>query len=95
MPPTRILLLGGHGKVSLLLTKLLVKEEGFHVFSVIRNPNQRGEIVELGKGQKGMVDVVVESLEEVRNVDQAKQVLNKVDPSYIVWSAGKYGNTPS
>lgn len=95
MPPTRVLLLGGHGKVSLLLTKLLVKEEGWHVSSVIRNPNQRGEILELGKGQKGTMDVVVESLEEVRSVEEAKQVLNKVDPSYIVWSAGKYGNASS
>lgn len=91
MAPIRVLILGGHGKVSLLLTKLLVKEEGWHVSSVIRNADQRDEIIELGKGQKGEVDVVVESLEDVRSVDQAKQVLTKANPSYVVFSAGAGG----
>jgi dTDP-4-dehydrorhamnose reductase len=93
MTPTRVLILGGHGKVSLLLTKLLVQESGWHISSVIRNSNQRDEILELGKGQKGEVDVVVESLEDVKSSDQAKQVLNKVDPNYVVFSAGKHGTS--
>ncbi len=90
MATTRVLLLGGHGKVSLLLTKLLVKEEGWHISSVIRNPSQRDEILELGKGQKGTVDVVIESLEDVRSAEQAKQVLNKTNPVYVVFSAGTH-----
>jgi dTDP-4-dehydrorhamnose reductase len=89
MAANKVLLLGGHGKVSLLLTKLLVKEQGWHICSVIRDPSQRDEILDLGKGQKGEVDVLVESLEDVRSVEQAKQVLKKVDPNYVVFSAGK------
>ena len=89
MAANRILLLGGHGKVSLHLTKLLVKEQGWHICSVIRDPSQRDEILDLGKGQKGEIDVLVESLEDVRSVEQAKQVLKKVDPNYVVFSAGK------
>jgi NADPH:quinone reductase-like Zn-dependent oxidoreductase len=91
MTPTRVLILGGHGKVSLLLTRLLVQEPGWHISSVVRSPSQREEILELGKGQKGEVDVVVESLEDIQSSDQAKQVLNKVDPNYVVFSAGKHG----
>lgn len=90
MAPTRVLILGGHGKVSLLLTKLLVKDHGWHVTSVIRNPSQKDEILGLGKGQKGEIEVVVESLEDVRSAEQAKQVLNKADPNYVVFSAGKH-----
>jgi dTDP-4-dehydrorhamnose reductase len=90
MSATRVLILGGHGKVSLLLTKLLVKEQGCHVTSVIRNPNHRDEILDLAKGQKGKVDVLVESLEDVRSVEQAKQVLKKASPNYVVFSAGTH-----
>ncbi len=89
MAAQRVLLLGGHGKVSLLLTKLLVREEGWHICSVVRNPSHTDEIVDLGKGHKGTIDVLVDSLEDVRSVEQAKQILQKVDPTYVVFSAGK------
>lgn len=89
MATTRVLILGGHGKVALLLTKLLVQEPGWHISSVIRNPSQKDEILELGKGQKGQIDVLVESLEDVQSVEQAKQVLNKVGPNYVAFSAGE------
>lgn len=89
-PITRVLILGGHGKVSLLLTKLLVKEQGWHISSVIRNPSQKDEILELGKGQKGEVEVVVASLEDCQSSEQAKQLLDKVGPNYVVFSAGRH-----
>lgn len=90
MAATRVLILGGHGKISLLLTKLLVKEQGWHISSVVRDPRQRDEILEIGKGQKGEIDVLVESLEDVRSVEQARQVLNKASPNYVVFSAGTH-----
>jgi dTDP-4-dehydrorhamnose reductase len=89
MAAPRVLILGGHGKVSLLLTKLLLKEQGWHITSVIRNPSQRDEILDLGKGQNGNVDVLIESLEDVKSSEQAQQVLNKTKPNYVVFSAGK------
>jgi dTDP-4-dehydrorhamnose reductase len=90
MAATRLLILGGHGKISLLLTKILVQEQGWHITSVIRDPHQREEILEIGKGQKGKLDVLIESLEDVRSVEQAKRVLTKTHPDYVVFSAGKY-----
>jgi hypothetical protein len=93
MTAYRVLILGGHGKVSLLLTKLLVKEPGWHISSVIRNPSQKDEILELGRGQSGEIDVLIESLDDVRSVEQAKEVLKKADPKYVIWSAGKHSTS--
>lgn len=49
MPP-RVLLLGGHGRVSLLLTPMLLSRS-WSVTSVIRDPSQTEEILSKGKGQ--------------------------------------------
>lgn len=89
MATTRVLLLGGHGKISLLLTKILVQEAGWHISSVVRNPSQKEEILELGKDQKGSIDVLVESLDDVKSDDQAREVVKKANPNYVVWSAGE------
>jgi hypothetical protein len=90
MSPPRVLLLGGHGKVSLHLTPLLLAKS-WNVTSVIRDPKQQDDILALGKGQKGQVDVLVESLEDVKSDADAQKVLDKVKPDYIVWSAGESG----
>jgi hypothetical protein len=87
MSAPRVLLLGGHGKVSLHLTPLLLAKS-WNVTSVIRDPKQQDEILALGKGQKGQVDVLIESLEDVKSDADAQKVLDKVKPDYVVWSAG-------
>lgn len=88
MPPTtRILLLGGHGKVSLFMTPKLVSRS-WNVTSVIRNPDQTNDILEAGKNGPGKVDVLVESLEDVRSDSDAQRILDKVKPDWVVWSAG-------
>lgn len=84
----RILLLGGHGKVSLLLTPLLLSR-GWHVTSMIRNPAQKEDVVATGAGQRGQLDVLVESLEDVGSVEDAAAILKKVGAEWIVWSAGR------
>jgi hypothetical protein len=88
MSPPRVLLIGGHGKISMLLTPLLL-ERSWNVTSVIRNPNQTAEIEALGKGLEGKVDVVIESLDDVKSDQEAQRVLDQVKPDYVVWSAGK------
>jgi nucleoside-diphosphate-sugar epimerase len=88
MSVPRVLLLGGHGKVALHLTPLLLAKS-WDVTSVIRDPKQQDDILELGKGQKGRIDVLVESLEDVKSDADAKRVLDKVKPDYVVWSAGE------
>jgi hypothetical protein len=86
-PSTRILLLGGHGKVSLFMTPKLVSRS-WHVTSVIRNPEQTAAILEAGKGGPGKVDVLIESLEDVKSDADAQRILDKVKPDWVVWSAG-------
>lgn len=83
----KVLLLGGHGKVALKLTPLLL-QRSWHVTSVIRNPDHQAEIQALSKGHPGKLDVIVESLDEVKTAADAKKVLDKVNPSIVVWSAG-------
>lgn len=88
MPP-RVLLLGGHGKVSLLLTPILLSHS-WSVTSVIRDPAQTEEILSKGQGQPGKIDVVVRSLEDIKSEQQAQSVLDEVKPQYVVWSAGAF-----
>lgn len=88
MSSPRVLLLGGHGKISMLLTPLLLKRS-WNVTSVIRNPEQKDEILALGNGLQGKVDVLIESLDDVKSDQEAQNVLDQVKPDYVVWSAGK------
>lgn len=83
----RVLLIGGHGKVSLLLTPLLLARS-WHVTSLIRDRSQTDEILSKGQGQPGKVDVLVRSLEAVKSDDDAQKVLDEAKPDYVVWSAG-------
>ncbi len=84
----RVLLLGGHGRVTMLLQPLLLARS-WHVTSVIRNPDQEAEILALGKDKPGKIEVLVDSLDDVKEVSQAERVLNKVKPDIVVWSAGE------
>jgi nucleoside-diphosphate-sugar epimerase len=87
MASPRILLLGGHGKVSLLMTPKLLSRS-WNVTSVIRNPDQKSDILEAGKNGPGKIDVLVESLEEVKSDADAKRILEKTSPNWVIWSAG-------
>jgi len=83
----RILLLGGHGKISLLMTpKLLARS--WNLTSVIRDPAQKAAIQEAGKAGPGKLDVLVESLDEVKSESDAKRILDLVKPDWVIWSAG-------
>lgn len=85
---TRVLLLGGHGKIALHLTPLLLAKK-WAVTSVIRNPDHESEIRQLGTGQQEYLNVLVDSLDEVKSDADAKRVLDQVDPDIVVFSAGK------
>ncbi|KAJ5963757.1 uncharacterized protein N7479_003633 [Penicillium vulpinum] len=86
----RVLLLGGHGKVALHLTPLLLNR-GWSVTSVIRNPEHESEILDLGHGLKGTVNVLLSSLEDVKSPSDAQKIIDTVTPDYVVWSAGAGG----
>jgi len=85
-----VLLLGGHGKVSLLMTPLLVAR-AWRLTSVIRNADQESAIRAAGRAGPGAVDVLVESLEDVKSEGDARKILDRVRPDYVVWSAGAGG----
>ena len=59
-------------------------ERGWKVFGVVRNPDYAPELKALGSG----VEVLVESLEDVKGASDAKRVIDSTKPDYIVWSAG-------
>ncbi|KAL8860733.1 MAG: hypothetical protein Q9178_002763 [Gyalolechia marmorata] len=90
MASKRVLLLGGHGKISLLLTPHLVARS-WHVTSVIRDAAQKDDILSMVDGDHRSVDVMVSSLEDVKSKSDAQQVIDHSKPDYIVWSAGAGG----
>ena len=83
-----ILLIGGHGKVSQILTPLLLARS-WNVTSLIRSPDQTSTIEKLGEGQSGKLSVLVSSLEEIKSESDAKKILDQVQPDWVVWSAGE------
>lgn len=87
MSNPRVLLLGGHGKIARLLTPLLLNRS-WDVTSVIRNPDHTSDILKLGQGKKGKVEVLVSSLDDVKSVDDAKAIVDRAKPDYVVWAAG-------
>ncbi|KAK7961584.1 NAD dependent epimerase/dehydratase [Apiospora aurea] len=72
----------------------MLLQRSWAVTSVIRNPDQVAGLERLGEGQKGKLNVLVRSVEDVKSEDQAKSILDEVKPSYVVWSAGAGGKGP-
>ncbi|KAL8738405.1 MAG: hypothetical protein Q9181_000776 [Wetmoreana brouardii] len=89
MASKRVLLLGGHGKVSLLLTPHLAAR--WNVTSVIRDPSQEDDILRTVADRPGKVDVLVSSLDDVKSKADAQLVIDHSKPDYVVWSAGAGG----
>ena len=81
---TRILLIGGHGKVALLAEPLLV-EAGHHVTAVIRNPEHEADVQATGATPL-VADVQSFDDEQMRNLVSGNDV--------VVWSAGAGGGDP-
>ena len=82
-----VLIVGGHGKISQLLTPLLLKRS-WTVTSLIRSQEQVSTIKGLGANGPGKLHVLVRSLEDIKSDGQAKAILDEVKPDYVVWSAG-------
>ncbi|KAL8953472.1 MAG: hypothetical protein Q9222_000676 [Ikaeria aurantiellina] len=87
MVSKRVLLLGGHGKVSLLLTPHLVARS-WHVTSVIRDPSHENDILSTVTDPAGKIDVLVSSLEDVKSKTDAQRIIDRSKPDFVVWSAG-------
>ncbi|MDT3330647.1 SDR family oxidoreductase [Microbacterium sp. KSW-18] len=79
-----ITIIGGHGKVGLLLAPLLV-DAGHQVTSVIRNPDHRDDVERTGA--TALVADVAAS-----DTDAITELL--ADSDAVVWSAGAGGGSP-
>lgn len=84
----KILLIGGHGRVSLKLTPLLLAKS-WHVTSLVRNPDHKGAILSLANDQPGKLDVQVASMDEIKDEAEAGRVLDRVGADWVIWSAGR------
>ncbi|KAG8160048.1 hypothetical protein KVR01_010685 [Diaporthe batatas] len=86
-----VLIVGGHGKVALEITKILVAEKeptAYTVYSLIRNPDQSGELQKLG------TQPIVQDVEKA-TVPELLGTLSRVKPDVVVWAAGAgYGSPP-
>ncbi|WP_169582677.1 MULTISPECIES: SDR family oxidoreductase [Microbacterium] len=80
----RILIIGGHGKVALLLEPILAAA-GHTVTAVIRNPEHESDVAATG-AQPLVADI------EAFDVDQLRNLLSGND--VVVWSAGAGGGDP-
>lgn len=86
-----VLILGGHGQISQLLTPILLRKS-WTVTSVIRSQEQVPAIEKLAEGvSTGRLNVLVRSLEDVAQQSHAQAVLDEVKPDTIFWSAGAGG----
>lgn len=88
-----VLVLGGHGKIAQLLTPILLNKS-WNVTSIIRKPEQVQAIQKLAPANGGSLNVLVRSLEDVKDVSAAKSILDEVRPDAVVWSAGAGGSGP-
>ncbi|KAL0058761.1 hypothetical protein AAF712_014533 [Marasmius tenuissimus] len=85
----RILLLGGHGKIALQMTKILASRNHI-VTSIIRNPDHAEEIRALApdSSKRDLIKPVVASIEEADD-EAAKKLMENID--WVIWSAGAGG----
>lgn len=81
---SRVLLIGGHGKIALLLEPLLV-DRGDTVTAVIRNPDHDAEV-----GATGAAPLVADV--QSFDVDQLTNLVSGNDA--VVWAAGAGGGDP-
>lgn len=91
----KVLLFGGHGKLALHLTSLLLAR-GWDMMSVTNSPEDRVEILGLQKSQLhgggGRVRVLVANLEQIDTDVAARAWLDRVDPNYVIWLASEFVN---
>jgi len=80
----RVVIIGGHGKVALHLSRMLA-DQGHRVTGIIRNPDQADEVAAAGAAP---VVADVESL----TTPQLAELLAGHD--VVVWSAGAGGGDP-
>ncbi|KAF9064982.1 hypothetical protein BDP27DRAFT_1298592 [Rhodocollybia butyracea] len=83
----QVLLLGGHGKVALHMTKLLAARN-HKITSIIRNSDHAQDIRNQYPENPELINPVVSSIEDA-DEEGAKKLMDGID--WVVWSAGAGG----
>lgn len=89
MAAKSVLVLGGSGKISRLLTPMLLGK-GWKVTSIIRDPEQQ-QAIRADAPTSGTLDILVRSLEAVQSEADARAIIQESNPDYVFWSAGAGG----
>lgn len=88
-----VLLIGGHGKISLFLTPLLL-QKAWTVTSLIRSAAHKPDILAAAGSRASDLSVKIHDLESVDSQNDAQAVIDETKPDYIVFSAGAGGKPP-
>lgn len=86
MPP-HVLLLGGHGKIALHMTPLLL-QRSWTLTSVIRSSEQQPDIVSAAGAHASNLTVKIADLEAISSQADAQSILEETRPDYVIFSAG-------
>lgn len=92
MPGEHVLIFGGNDRIARSMTKLMLVRL-WNVTSVVRSPGQESIILQLGKDQPGMINVVIADLQDIRSPDDAAKILMSVKPTAVVFVAGLCPNS--
>ena len=84
----RVLLLGGHGKISLLMTPLLL-QRSWNLTSLIRSSSQESDVISAAGKDTSNLDVKIGDLEAINSQADAQSILDDTKPDYVIFSAGK------
>lgn len=84
----RVLLLGGHGKISLLMTPLLL-QRSWSLTSLIRSSSQESDVVSAAGEYASNLDVKIGDLEAINSQAHAQSILDETKPDYVIFSAGE------
>lgn len=83
-----VLLLGGHGKISLLMTPLLL-QRSWTLTSLIRSTAQKADVESAAGIYVSNLRVKVADLEAIQSQEDAQSILNDTKPNYVIFSAGE------
>ncbi|KAL2824272.1 hypothetical protein BDW59DRAFT_162610 [Aspergillus cavernicola] len=87
----RVLVFGGNGRIARSMTQLMLAR-AWDVTSVIRNPRQEANILALGQGQPGHIDVLHYDLHDLKTSTEAVEILDKTNPTCVIFAAGSFSS---